>query len=79
MLRPAYLLVVLASGLVSATTELDDLMTEDGEGRTIFTSGGTYYLALNTTFLIYYTLLAGNDSLLSNNSTLAYTFTGLFF
>ena len=32
---------------------------EDGEERTIFTSGGTYYLALNTTYLLWYALLLG--------------------
>ena len=29
------------------------------EARTIFTSGGTYYLALNTTYVIYYGILIG--------------------
>ena len=32
---------------------------EEGEERTIFTSGGTYYLALNTTYLLLYSLLLG--------------------
>ena len=32
---------------------------KEGEERTIFTSGGTYYIALNTTYLIYYSFLAG--------------------
>ena len=32
---------------------------EEGEERTIFTSGGTYYLALNTTYLLWWSLLLG--------------------
>merc|ERR1712025_903937 len=32
---------------------------DDGEERSLFTSGGVYYLALNTTTLIYYALGAG--------------------
>ena len=32
---------------------------EDGEERTIFTSGGTYYIALNTTYLLIWSLLLG--------------------
>ena len=32
---------------------------EAGEERTIFTSGGTYYLALNTTYLLWWSLLLG--------------------
>jgi len=53
---------VLLSALVglsrASTVDIDGLV-EDGEDRTIFTSGGTYYIALNTTYLLYYTLLAG--------------------
>jgi len=51
--------------LVIALARADDsfldtaLEEEDGEERTVFTSGGTYYLALNTTYLLYYSLLAG--------------------
>jgi len=47
---------ILLLGLVSAN-DLD--FVEEGEERTIFTSGGTYYIALNTTYLIYYSFLAG--------------------
>merc|ERR1712025_1567921 len=32
---------------------------DDGEERSLFTSGGVYFLALNTTTLIYYALGAG--------------------
>ena len=32
---------------------------EEGEERTIFTSGGTYYIALNTTYLLIWSLLLG--------------------
>jgi len=44
--------------LASGSSVLDN---EEGQNqaRTIFTSGGTYYLALNTTYLIYYGILAG--------------------
>merc|ERR1719500_1362779 len=48
-------------GLISAATidiegiEEDE---EDGDARTVFTSGGTYYIALNTTYLLYYSLAA---------------------
>ena len=36
-----------------------DIEAEDGEERTIFTSGGTYYVALNTTYLLIWSLLLG--------------------
>ena len=56
------LLIVFTLALVDASTvDLDgnvDDESEDGEARTIFTSGGTYYVALNTTFLLYYSILA---------------------
>ena len=56
------LLVVLSLALADASTvDLDgnvDDESEDGEARTIFTSGGTYYVALNTTFLLYYSIIA---------------------
>merc|ERR1719347_1698049 len=45
--------------LCKASTVDIDGFEEDGEERTIFTSGGVYYLALNTTTLIYYALGAG--------------------
>ena len=55
---PFFLLLVL--GLAKATSiDIDGFEEEDGEERTVFTSGGTYYIALNTTYLLYYSLLAG--------------------
>jgi len=45
-------------GLASATSVLDNQEGQN-QARTVFTSGGTYYLALNTTYLIYYGILAG--------------------
>merc|ERR1712037_702962 len=55
------LLILPLLGLVSATTiDIDGVEeAEDGDARTVFTSGGTYYIALNTTFLLYYSVLAG--------------------
>jgi len=50
-------LSVVLVGLVAAT-DLDTI-NEEGEERTIFTSGGTYYIALNTTYLLYYSAIAG--------------------
>jgi len=48
-------------GFISATTiDIDGVEEEeDGDARTVFTSGGTYYIALNTTYLLYYSLIAG--------------------
>ena len=37
-----------------------DTEEEEGEERTIFTSGGTYYVALNTTYLLIWSLLLGS-------------------
>ena len=58
---PLLLLLLPLLGLVSATTiDIDGVEEpEDGDARTVFTSGGTYYIALNTTFLLYYSVLAG--------------------
>jgi len=39
--------------------DLESVEAEDGEERTIFTSGGTYYVALNTTYLLIWSLLLG--------------------
>jgi len=39
--------------------DLDNVEAEEGEERTIFTSGGTYYVALNTTYLLIWSLLLG--------------------
>merc|ERR1719151_133759 len=57
------LLLLPMLGMVSATTidinGVEEPEPEDGDARTVFTSGGTYYIALNTTFLLYYSVLAG--------------------
>ena len=57
------LLLLPMLGMVSATTidinGVEETEPEDGDARTVFTSGGTYYIALNTTFLLYYSVLAG--------------------
>merc|ERR1712228_34038 len=57
------LLLLPMLGMVSATTidinGVEEPEPEDGDARTVFTSGGTYYIALNTTYLLYYSLIAG--------------------
>ena len=53
-----FLLFVMALARAGAT-ELESYDEEDGEERTIFTSGGTYYIALNTTYLLLWSLLLG--------------------
>jgi len=57
----------------AAVVDIDGVEEEeDGEARTVFTSGGTYYIALNTTYLLYYSLLLGTTvhfTLLSHCST----------
>ena len=57
-----YLLLLLLAGAATADISLEDVdvETEEGEGRTVFTSGGTYYIALNTTYLLYYGIIAGS-------------------
>jgi len=58
----SYLLLLLI-GAACVTAELDlvdDIEEEDGEARTVFTSGGNYYIALNTTYLLYYAIIAGS-------------------
>ena len=59
-LSPCLLLCLLAFARAT-TIDINGVEEneEEGEGRTIFTSGGTYYIALNTTFLLYYSLIAG--------------------
>ena len=55
----SYLLLLLI-GAACVTAELDlvdDIEEEDGEARTVFTSGGNYYIALNTTYLLYYAII----------------------
>jgi len=37
----------------------EEAQKAQAQARTVFTSGGTYYLALNTTYLIYYGILIG--------------------
>lgn len=48
-------------GLASAASDSSVLENSAAQNtaRTIFTSGGTYYLALNATYLIYYGILIG--------------------
>ena len=46
-------------GLASAADSVLDNAEAQQKARTIFTSGGTYYLSLNTTYLIYYGVLIG--------------------
>ena len=54
-----FLFLVIIGLTKASTVDIDGFEEEDGEERTIFTSGGTYYIALNTTYLLYYSLLAG--------------------
>ena len=55
-----YLSLLLVIGLARANTvDIDGLEAEEGDERTIFTSGGTYYIALNTTYLLIRSLLLG--------------------
>jgi len=70
---PFFFLCVLALAK-AASIDIDGLEEEDGEGRTVFTSGGTYYIALNTTYLLYYSLLLG--TLLLAGLALSSLFTG---
>jgi len=75
MARWSSLFLLCVIGLAQATTiDIDGLEEEDGEERTVFTSGGTYYIALNTTYLLYYSLLAG--TLLLAGLALSGLFTG---
>ena len=54
------LALCFCSSLVSASSvSVLDNEEAQKEARTIFTSGGTYYLALNTTYLIYYGIIIG--------------------
>ena len=52
------LALCFCSSLVTASSVLDNEEAQK-EARTVFTSGGTYYLALNTTYLIYYGIIIG--------------------
>ena len=69
MARWSSLFLLCVIGLAKASTiDIDGFEEEDGEERTVFTSGGTYYIALNTTYLLYYSLLAGRFSCPSINN-----------
>jgi len=73
--RWSSLFLLCVIGLAKASTiDIDGFEEEDGEERTVFTSGGTYYIALNTTYLLYYSLLAG--TLLLAGLALSSLFTG---
>ena len=52
------LILCLCLAYAQAESVLDNMEAQD-TARTVFTSGGTYYLALNTTYLIYYGILLG--------------------
>ena len=54
-----YVCLLLLTALAGANTVDIDGVEEEGEERTIFTSGGTYYIALNTTYLLLWSLLLG--------------------
>ncbi len=57
------LLALLVASVSCASAEYfeDDTASdqEDGEGRTVFTSNGNYFIALNTTYLLLYAALFG--------------------
>jgi len=57
----AIVFVIFAIVFPAARASVVDLegVEEEGEERTIFTSGGTYYIALNTTYLLIWSLLLG--------------------
>ena len=66
-------LLLLLSTLLAAASALEDKAglfkdvetydpmadDEDGEARTVFTSNGNYFIALNTTYLLLYAALLG--------------------
>ena len=54
-------IILLTCFVISEATSVNFKNSEGAEkqARTIFTSGGTYFLALNTTYLIYYGILLG--------------------
>merc|ERR1712045_239972 len=54
-----YFCLLLVTALAGANTVDIDGVEEEGEERTIFTSGGTYYIALNTRSLLLGGLLLG--------------------
>lgn len=42
-----------------ASEDGGELVVEDGKARTVFTSNGNYFIALNTTYLLLYAALFG--------------------
>ena len=59
MARVSFLVfLIILSIASSASIDINGVEDdyEEGDERTIFTSGGTYYIALNTTYLIFYAL-----------------------
>merc|ERR1719468_512523 len=54
----AFVMFAIVVPACRASVDLDT--EEEGEERTIFTSGGTYYVALNTTYLLIWSLLLGS-------------------
>jgi len=55
----AFVIFAIVVPACRASVDLDT-EEEEGEERTIFTSGGTYYVALNTTYLLIWSLLLGS-------------------
>ena len=69
-------IVAFIATFTKADSVLDNSDAQQ-QARTIFSSGGTYYLALNTTYLIYYGVLIGLGllailALASANSDVSY-------
>merc|ERR1712018_351242 len=58
-------IILLTCFVISEATSVNFKNSEGAEkqARTIFTSGGTYFLALNTTYLNYYGILLGTATL----------------
>ncbi len=57
-----YLTGLVAGGSID-TIDFDGDLYE-GDDRSIFSSGGTYYIALNTTYVIYAAIIAGKTEIL---------------
>ena len=54
--------LVVFMGLLNSSAKAESVFENkeaESEARTVFSSGGNYFLALNTTYLIYYGLLLG--------------------
>ena len=56
-----YLTGLVAGGSID-TIDFDGDLYE-GDDRSIFSSGGTYYIALNTTYVIYAAIIAGKTKI----------------